>query len=438
MTGPGSASPAGPAAPGGPAGQAPGAAGGSGAPGVPGVPLGRVDLAATLGLFALFIGGTATRPQMMAVGPLIPMIQDDLVVSHAVAGLLATIPLVCMGIFALAGPTSAQLFGTRWGMTLSLLVIAVFGFGRALAPNAFLVLAATVPIGIGIGIGGALLPIAVKERFPKRPAFATGMYTNGYQAGAAISSAIAAPLALWLGGWRESLVAVSVLSLVMAVVWHLSTANNVTAAPRTAATRPRWPWKDGVAWLLVLSFALRAGIFQALLSWLPAVYQERGWDATAAGLLPTAMTMGGIPATYLVTRVADRRGSRRLWMVGATSGLIIACLLLVVVPGIGYLGAFLCGACLGTLFPIALTLPLDLAERPQDVGALASMMLAGGFGVSAAAPFLLGAARDVTGNFTGSLLLLAFFSVLLLVTTWVMSPERLAAKRAAAKAATAG
>ena len=63
------------------------------------------------------------------------------------------------------------------------------------------------------------------------------------------------------------------------------------------------------------------------------------------------------------------------------------------------------------------------------------MMLAGGFGVSAIAPFLLGVARDLTGNFTGSLLLLAFFSVILLLTTLVMSPERLAARRAAARTA---
>jgi CP family cyanate transporter-like MFS transporter len=113
--------------------------------------------------------------------------------------------------------------------------------------------------------------------------------------------------------------------------------------------------------------------------------------------------------------------------------LIVACLLLVILPDIGYLGAALCGACLGTLFPIALTLPLDLAERPQDVGALASMMLAGGFGVSAIAPFLLGAARDLTGDFTSSLLLVAFFSVLMLLVTLAMSPQRLAGRRAAAR-----
>jgi CP family cyanate transporter-like MFS transporter len=107
----------------------------------------------------------------------------------------------------------------------------------------------------------------------------------------------------------------------------------------------------------------------------------------------------------------------------------------VVFPDIGYLGAVFCGLCLGTIFPIALTLPLDLAERPQDVGALASMMLAGGFLVSALAPFLLGAARDLTGDFTSSLVLVAVLSALMLGVTLAMSPERLAARRAAARSA---
>ena len=42
--------------------------------------------------------------QIVGVGPLIPAIQDDLDISHAVAGLLGTIPVLCMGLFALPAP----------------------------------------------------------------------------------------------------------------------------------------------------------------------------------------------------------------------------------------------------------------------------------------------------------------------------------------------
>lgn len=49
-------------------------------------------------LLALFLAALALRPQVVGVGPLIPEIQDDLHTSHAVAGLLGTIPVLCMGL----------------------------------------------------------------------------------------------------------------------------------------------------------------------------------------------------------------------------------------------------------------------------------------------------------------------------------------------------
>ena len=51
-------------------------------------------------LAALFLAALALRPQLVGVGPLLPEIEDDLGVSHAVAGLLGTIPVLCMGVFA--------------------------------------------------------------------------------------------------------------------------------------------------------------------------------------------------------------------------------------------------------------------------------------------------------------------------------------------------
>jgi len=46
------------------------------------------------------------RPQVVGVGPLIDEIQDDLDASHALVGLLGTIPVLCMGLFAPSPPTS--------------------------------------------------------------------------------------------------------------------------------------------------------------------------------------------------------------------------------------------------------------------------------------------------------------------------------------------
>ena len=73
-----------------------------------------------LGLLAgLFFAGLALRPQIVGVGPLIPSIQDDLGVSHAVAGLLTTIPVLCMGLFALPAPRISSRYGTRLAIATS-------------------------------------------------------------------------------------------------------------------------------------------------------------------------------------------------------------------------------------------------------------------------------------------------------------------------------
>jgi MFS transporter, CP family, cyanate transporter len=54
-------------------------------------------------LAALFVAALALRPQLVGIGPLLPDVEADLGVSHAVAGLLGTIPVMCMwALFATA------------------------------------------------------------------------------------------------------------------------------------------------------------------------------------------------------------------------------------------------------------------------------------------------------------------------------------------------
>ena len=119
-----------------------------------------------LGLLAgLFLAGLALRPQIVGVGPLIPPIQDDLGVSHAVAGLLGTIPVLCMGVFALPAPEVSRRYGTRLAIGVCLGLIGVFGIARGVAPGAAAVILLTFGVGIGLGLAQALMPVAVKERF---------------------------------------------------------------------------------------------------------------------------------------------------------------------------------------------------------------------------------------------------------------------------------
>ena len=161
----------------------------------------------------MFLAALALRPQIVGVGPLIEQIQDDLGASHAVVGLLGTIPVLCMGIFAPVAGYLGALLGTRRAMTIALALIGAFGVLRAVVPSIWLVLLLTFPVGMGMGLGNALAPLVVRETAPDRPATGTGVYTTGIQIGSTLAAALAVPLAAVLGGWRGALIAFSVVAL---------------------------------------------------------------------------------------------------------------------------------------------------------------------------------------------------------------------------------
>ncbi len=374
-------------------------------------------------LLALFLGALALRPQIVGVGPLLPEIDDDLGVSHAVAGLLGTIPVLCMGLFAPPAAFIAARFGTRAAIGACLAGIAAFGLVRAAVPGAPLVLLLTVPIGVGMGLAGALMPVAVKERFAHRPAFASGVYTTGINLGSALSAALAVPIAAAWGGWRAAFAVFSAATILFFAGWLAFTPR---VRERVQYERPLpLPWGKAIVWGLVAVFALQSIVYYGLVSWLPDSFQERGWSDGSAGALVGVMSVAALPAGLLIPWLADRSGSRRQWL-ALTGGLqVVATVGIATLPGGGWLWAALAGFGVGAAFPMMLTLPLDLGTDPAETGATVGVMLGAGYIITAAGPLLLGAVRDLTGSFSTSLWLLVVVSVGFLVSVLPLSPRRL-------------
>jgi CP family cyanate transporter-like MFS transporter len=340
-------------------------------------------------LAALFLSALALRPQLVGVGPILPEIGEDLDVSHAVAGLLGTIPVLCMGVFAPPAAYVAARIGTRGAIGACLAAIAVFGLLRAAAPGAPLVLALTLPIGVGMGLAGALMPVAVKERFAHRPAFASGVYTTGINMGSALSSAVAVPLAAALGGWRGALAVFSACTILCFAAWLVLTP---PVRERVQPRPPRMPWGRGVVWALAAVFALQSIVYYGLVAWMPDSFQERGWSAGAAGALVGALGIATL-------------------------------------PGGGWAWAALAGLGIGASFPMTLTLPLDVGREPAETGAVVGLMLGAGYTITALGPLALGAARDLTGSFSTSLWVLVGVAAAFLVSVLPLSPDRLSPPR---------
>jgi CP family cyanate transporter-like MFS transporter len=359
--------------------------------------------------------------------------------SHGVAGLLSTIPVLCMGFLAPLGPVLAGSIGPRLGAALCVLLIAAFGVLRAFLPDTATVLIATVGVGVGMAVVGPILPSIVRQRLPSRPAAGTGAYVAGLVLGATATAALAVPIATAIGGWRGSFAVISSLGIVSLVAWLLLMPAD-TEHRRVAPQRPNLPWRRPSAWLLGVIFGSQSILFYGGITWLASIYAERGWGAIEAGGLVALFTGIGIVPTLAVPVFADRIGTRRTQLAGAAILSVAGALLIALTPGepagslVPVAAVILLGLGIGAYFPLALTLPVDVAADPADAASISALMLLVGYLLAATSPVALGFIRDAVGNFEPVTWVLVAVALAQIPLALALHPRRLEAAGAGAAA----
>jgi CP family cyanate transporter-like MFS transporter len=185
------------------------------------------------------------------------------------------------------------------------------------------------------------------------------------------------------------------------------------------------PWRRPLAWVLVAVWGLQTIIFYGTVTWLPSVYVEYGWDPTATGALIATVSISSIIGTLGATILSDRVGSRRSQLLAIGGLCLVGLLGVVYARDLGFLWAVFLGIFTGAVLPLNLVLPVDVADRPGDIGAVSAVMLLGGYLVAAGGPAFLGLIRDVTGNFEGVLWAMVAISIAYSAASWLLSPARL-------------
>jgi CP family cyanate transporter-like MFS transporter len=351
------------------------------------------------------------RLGIVTVGPLIERIREDTGMSSTVAGMLTMIPFLCMGVFAFPGIPLIRRMGARRLVGAALVLMGLGGIGRAVVPDPVLIVLASVPLGIGMALAGMALPVVVKRHFAERPGAATGGYVAALSIGAACGALLMVPIADSFGSWRWGLVLASLPSLVAIPFWFLvpsdrhDRAQAPTGVPRRAGLRPP---RHAVP--IAVVFATQSMCFAAVISWVAALYVDHGWSEGTASWATAVVPIVTIPASLIVPAASDR-GDRRRWITGSavamTGGLLGLAFAPTAAPWL-WIVTFAAGS--GSIFPLALTLPLDLARGPDAIARLSAWVLGIGYVASAVAPVLVGALRDATGGFTISFAILAALS----------------------------
>lgn len=360
--------------------------------------------------------------------PLVTPIRDELNLSYSQMGvILGAWQLVYIGAAAPVGRMIDRI-GTRRSLLVGVLIIALSGFSRSIAPNFPVMLGAVALFGLGGPIISIGLPKLVAEWFTgTKRGLASGIYFTGSHAGnvfvLAVTNSLIMPLT---GSWRVTLQLYAVIVLIIALLWYLLGRESEEFKTQEQARRDGTgdvqsaSMRDiigvGAIWpVIIIGFSgfLSSHGFR---SWLPQIFEAKGLSPSTAGLLAALPALTGMVGSIIIVRAASA-GYRKqmtiglLFTVGLTIGLIgllSGPLLVAVVMIQGFAAA--------ALMPLMMNTLMEIPEiGARYLGAAAGLYFSigeiGGF----LGPTLVGFLADATGSFLAGIFALSAVMWLMII-----------------------
>ncbi|MBF8675596.1 MFS transporter [Pseudomonas fulva] len=348
-------------------------------------------------LLGLVLVALNLRPALSSMAPVLGQVSDGLGLSAAQAGLLTTLPVLCLGLFAPLAPMLARRLGSE-RVVLGILATLAMGIVLRSTLGTTGLFLGSLLAGASIGIIGVLLPGIVKRDFPAHAGTLTGVYTMALCLGAAMAAGATVPLAHALGdNWAPAL-GFWMLPAVLAMLVWLPQARNGHGVHKVAY-RVRGLWRDPLAWQVTLYMGLQSSLAYIVFGWLPSILIGRGLSPTQAGLVLSGSVImqlfSSLAAPWLATRGRDQRLAIVLVMLVTLCGLF-GCLY---APLSGLWGwAVLLGLGQGGTFALALTLIVLRSKDAHVAANLSSMAQGVGYTLASMGPFAVGLVHDLTGG----------------------------------------
>lgn len=351
-----------------------------------------------LGLSLVLIAANL-RPVFSSVSVLLPEIIEATGMSGVGAGVLTTLPVVCLGLFAPFAPRLAQRFGAERVLLFVLIVLTIGTALRGIGSSAALYLGAALA-GAAIATGNVLLPGLVKRDFPKTAAIMTGLYTMALCGGAAAAAGFTIPIEHMLGGsWSLALAFWAIPAALVFALW-LPQALRVNHNVAHSGFKVKGLWKDRLAWQVTLFMGLQSSTAYIVFGWLAPILRERGLSATAAGGLVSFSIMAQVITCLAIPSIATRQKNQSLLNV-------ILCMS-AALPLIGFLYlpqwsfwalATIQGIGQGGLIAAAMMVIVLRAPDSHTAAHLSGMAQCVGYTLAAIGPLIVGVIHSATGSF---------------------------------------
>lgn len=376
---------------------------------------------------AIFFVSLNLRPSITSIGPLLNTISSDLNITNTQVSLLTSIPVFCMGLFAPLTVPVLRKLGYRWAINLLIVVIGISTALRIMFGSYAALIITSFVAGLAIAIISPMINAFIKERFPQKLEPVIGVYSLAMGAGATLSAGFTGIFFEKYGSWQIALGLWGFLSIPALILWTIASGKQEQLAVRQLqSTEVRNPWKTKRAWFILLFFGLQTSSFFSLTTWLSPVAQEQGFSLVTAASVLTVMSIVQIIGNIIIPILVNRFPDRIKWLYGLLLiGTIGGGIMLIDANWAMWTGAVLFGLSLSGLFPIGLMLPLDEAKNNEEASSWSSMVLSGGFMMSAIVPLLIGAAYDMTGtHIVSKWIFIALFLLMFLAVYMVQVNKR--------------
>lgn len=380
-------------------------------------------------LTGIILIAATMRSPITAAGPIVDLIRADTGISHTMAGLLTSLPLLAFAAISPFAPQLAKRFGLEAAL-LTAIIIVTFGIALRFLPSVPALFAGTAILGCGIALSNVLLPSLIKRDFPLRVGLVTGLYSVSMNIWGAIASGISVPAAGYTSmGWHASLGMWAVLSILALILWLPHVRNGRRGEVYVASRKTEKPVRlrsSSLAWYITLFMGLQSLIFYSTITWLPEILSTQGFNPSSAGLMLSMMQMVSVPVTFVIPILAGRMKDQRVLTAITCTCLILGyAFLLSGISSLVTVGVVLAGIGGGASFGlVTMFFVLRTADARQAAG-LSGMAQSFGYMLAAGGPLLFGLIHDWTHGWTIPLLLQVALAIVLLITGIMASKNRL-------------
>ncbi len=364
-------------------------------------------------LAVAWLAGFAMYAPILCIPPIQHIIKEELLITNAQLGLIFSIPVGILAVFAMPSGFLADKIGIKKAGGIGISIMAVGCVLRGTSTNFTSLLVFTCLYGIGLVLIFPNLPKLVALWFRhENVGLATGIYSTGIAFGGSLAIAISLPVVYSVTGTFQGVFFIWSIPVILAAIswWSIVSKSPHSGVESQQISRgDRLSYlilKNRSLWLIAVLLFCNNIHFYTWSGWAPALMMLKGASPDLAAFIASTMSWITIPVIFLMPWGSHRVGLRKpfFWV----SAIILALASLGAIYSsvqLGWLLMVAVGITVGGTFSMILALPVELVPE-ESAGAASGMVLSIGYMGGLVGPWLAGYIFDVSGTLNLALVVL--------------------------------